>query len=183
MEIFLNGEKCGLLNISKDGLMTVFEADCDLQGDGIYRLYVFQGKQELYLGILEPSAGVWKLRRSISGSQLRYNGVTQPDTAVCLPPGITLESFVAGRENGWESAGDITAYITDELAKAADIHASAALVKKDGDEVLLAFPAAEHEPFNLEPIFCFAEITDIGGRNYAVFRLDNAGQPQMPPTE
>ena len=90
---------------------------------------------------------------------------------------------MSGRDNGWRYAGDISKYITEDILKNTDINGAGTLVKDEDGAVLLAFPAAEHEPFNLEPLFCFAEICDIAGRDYAVFRLDGKGDPIMPPEE
>lgn len=180
LEIYLSGEHCGELKISRDGLMAVFEADCQIEGSGIFRLYVFEGNRELYLGILEPLAGVWKLRRSISGSKMRQVGVTDPDRAVCLPPGVTVEAFTAGLRPSWREVETLSGYITSDLTDGTDLNSAGVLIKEDDDETLLAFPAAEHEPFNLEPLFCFAEIAEIAGKHYAVFKLNTKGDSVTP---
>lgn len=174
LNIYMGGEPCGELEIHTDGLLTVFNADCRLEGDGIFRVYAFSGDSQLYLGILEPSAGVWKLRRSFTRDALRRADYEGCDKVICLREGEKLP------EDSWDQVKDASFFVEDNELKEEVKDQRGVLTRVEKGVRLLAFPAEGTEPFNLEPLFIFAEIKEIKGKPYAVFRFNTEGDPAIP---
>ena len=51
------------------------------------------------------------------------------------------------------------------------------LIRTETSRFHLAFPYAPQQPFPLIPLFCFANVQTINGRQYAVFAFDGEEQP------
>ena len=81
--IIVDGQETGTLRVSKDGIMTVFDARCRDPGF-LLRLYVF-GEKEAYLGVMAPDgSGDLHLHKRLSRAALagfpvtiRYAGVSE----------------------------------------------------------------------------------------------------------
>jgi len=69
--VLYRGERIGRMEISQQGLMTVFEARCRDPGE-LLRLSVYgEDGTEGYLGVMAPSGGALYLRRGLSRAGLR----------------------------------------------------------------------------------------------------------------
>ncbi len=67
--VIVNGEETGTLRVSREGLMTLFDAHCRDPGE-LLRLSVY-GEREAYLGVMAPDGqGEVRLRKSYSRSAL-----------------------------------------------------------------------------------------------------------------
>ena len=67
--VLIEGRERGRLTVTKQGLMTVFEAECEDAG-GVLRLSVY-GEREGYLGVMVPDEdGALRLKKSLSRSAL-----------------------------------------------------------------------------------------------------------------
>jgi hypothetical protein len=68
--IIIDGNVCGRLEVTREGLMTVFSAECEDVGR-IVRLSVYgEDGAEGYLGVMMPEGGKMVLRRAMSRSAL-----------------------------------------------------------------------------------------------------------------
>lgn len=63
--IIIDGAEAGTLNVTVEGLFTVFEANVQAR-EGLVRLSVYGGGQEGYLGVMQPWSGGLYLRRRLS---------------------------------------------------------------------------------------------------------------------
>ncbi len=63
--IIIDGAEAGTLNVTVEGLFTVFEANVRAH-EGLVRLSVYGGGQEGYLGVMQPWSGGLYLRRRLS---------------------------------------------------------------------------------------------------------------------
>ena len=63
--IIIDGAEAGTLNVTAEGLFTVFEANVRAH-EGLVRLSVYGGGQEGYLGVMQPWSGGLYLRRRLS---------------------------------------------------------------------------------------------------------------------
>lgn len=63
--IIIDGAEAGTLNVTAEGLFTVFEANVQAR-EGLVRLSVYGGGQEGYLGVMQPWSGGLYLRRRLS---------------------------------------------------------------------------------------------------------------------
>ena len=68
--IFIGGRECGCLSAQKDGLMTVFSADCEDCG-ALVRLYLYGGGKSAYLGTLCPEGDRLRLVKKFSREGLK----------------------------------------------------------------------------------------------------------------
>ena len=68
--ILLNGEKCGTLEIRRDGAYTLFEARCERREE-LVRLWAFGEEGRGYLGVLQPEGEGLSLRRRLSRAAMR----------------------------------------------------------------------------------------------------------------
>ena len=63
--IIIDGAEAGTLNVTVEGLFTVFEANVRAH-EGLVRLSVYGSGQEGYLGVMQPWSGGLYLRRRLS---------------------------------------------------------------------------------------------------------------------
>lgn len=63
--IIIDGAEAGTLNVTAEGLFTVFEANVPAR-EGLVRLSLYGGGQEGYLGVMQPWSGGLYLRRRLS---------------------------------------------------------------------------------------------------------------------
>ena len=67
--VLLCGEKKGTLTVSREGLITRFDAKCEDPGT-LVRLSVYGGGREGYLGVMTPENGVLTLHRKLTRAAL-----------------------------------------------------------------------------------------------------------------
>ena len=64
--IIVNGKQAGELTVSKEGMLTRFDAVCADTGGGILRLSLYGEGREGYLGVMLPGNGLLRLTKSLS---------------------------------------------------------------------------------------------------------------------
>lgn len=82
--ILSEGALVGELTVTREGLMTVFDANCRM-ADGIVRLSVYGAGNEGYLGVMAPSEGRLRLRKVLSPNAMK------------AMPGVIEEVAFSGR--------------------------------------------------------------------------------------
>ena len=68
--IYIDGEKSGKLLVYKDGLMTVFKAQCD-KTDRIIKLFVFGGGTSKLIGTMKPDRNGQTLLKKVSRNEMK----------------------------------------------------------------------------------------------------------------
>lgn len=68
-DIYYNGSVCGKLRVEREGLLTVFSADCEMH-DGVLRLYVC-GKCAKSLGVMQPDDGRLRLEKRLTANEVK----------------------------------------------------------------------------------------------------------------
>lgn len=68
-DIYYNGSVCGMLRVEREGLLTVFSADCEMH-DGILRLYVC-GEDTKSLGVMQPLSGRLRLEKRLTANEVK----------------------------------------------------------------------------------------------------------------
>ena len=104
------GERIGFLDISQQGLMTIFEAHCQDRGE-LLRLSVYgENGREGYLGVMVPGGGKLHLRRSLSRMAMRSfpTGITHAGPAGQRVKQKPLISLPAPEEKPNETKGEMT---------------------------------------------------------------------------
>ena len=172
MEVFpllREGKTVGEGTAEREGLYLRFTLRADLP-EGVWCIWLVGERGELSLGIPEPKNGAYRLCRRISargvegvGHLLRgevrprrqqseeWNGVPRP---ACLFRSVWLQRELKG--------------------------CCGALVRREGEQTLLALPYCGERAFPLVSLFCFARIRVLCGREYAVFAFDGEERPVFP---
>lgn len=193
--IIIDGAEAGTLNVTVEGLFTVFEANVRAH-EGLVRLSVYGGGQEGYLGVMQPWSGGLYLRRRLSRSELRRipevieyaapAGLCTPAEGGRAAEGNTdgasakaeAESVHLSDEPRADSAGGGA-----ETEPEYDTHNTEAAENKDGEDGLLWFSRPDGTltafdgrgsivaiPAELRRDAPGAVIKKINGRIYMLFR-------------
>ena len=152
--ILLDGEKCGELEIRREGAYTLFSAACAPR-PGLHRLSVFGGGRSGYLGVLVREGDVLSLRRRLSRAAMSgFPGTIEyaadrespPPQAPARQKAESPPPPPPGRSEAWQLCPDGTMIGADERG------------------ALLALPCA------LRRRVPGVDLREIGGRLYLVFR-------------
>lgn len=68
--VYIEGTPCGSLRVYTEGLMTVFDAECQC-GEKLVRLRIFGGGKSSALGVMQPEKGRLHLVKKFSRSQMQ----------------------------------------------------------------------------------------------------------------
>lgn len=171
----------GCLTFREEGPRAVLEAVLPEDGKGIYKAYLIGSQGRVLLGTLMPEGGALRLRRMLSLDELKRKGVWPPQGAE-----VDLAFSAKGAEQaerypeGWIGEPDPARLMGDALLARTASHMAGALLQRTVCGFYLAVPWSKQRPFPLSPVFCFAHIKRLDGRNYAVFAFNGEGQPIFP---
>jgi len=166
LPLMLGERKAGEVTVEQSGLYLRLCARAVLP-EGIWCVWLAGEQGEFRLGVPEPQGGECVIRRRVSGR-----------TAAAA--GKLLRGEVRRISRGssdWELIPcPATLFQTDWLRRRLE-SCGEARVRRRAGQFLLAVPCRADAPFLLEPLFCFARICGIDGRDFAVFAFDNAERP------
>lgn len=157
--LIVEGQELGKLNVEKEGLFTVFEAQSRMC-DGLLRLSVYGQGQEAYLGLMQPWSGGLYLKRKLSRSQLR--GFPEK-IEYAAPAGLVLPEIKAVEAPAAESPLPKPQSMGDSTLTWFR-RSDGSLVSHDGKTCLVALPAKLREA---PPR---AVLREIDGLCYMLFR-------------
>ena len=165
------GKKRGDLTTEEEALYLRFSVRCSLPEPGLWCAWVIGERGELRLGILEPCGEDAFLCRRFSqrmtaplGRLLR--GELRPVTKA------ERELWSPLRENPFRAP-----WLRQQLQ-----YTSGVLTRMEQERRYLALPYDPKQPFPMVSLFCFAEIRNIHGRQYAVFAFNREEWPLFPET-
>ena len=163
------GKSCGEVITEQEPLYLRFSVRGSLPEAGLWCAWAIGERGELRLGILEPCGEEAFLCRRFSqrltaplGRMLR--GELRPVTKT------VQEGWSLLRENPFQ-----TPWLRKQLQ-----HISGAMICTEHEVRYLALPYEPKQPFPLVPLFCFAKVREIQGRQYAVFAFDREEFPSFP---
>lgn len=148
--LMLEGKRAGTVAVRREGLFTVFEAQCSVQRE-LLRLSVYGQGREGYLGIMEPRNGGLFLRRKLSRTQMK-----------CFPERIEYAA-PAGlapkepRPTAKQPSGEARGLCWQKFS-------DGSLVCRDGRGFIIALPAKLRAPAP------GAVLREIEGQLYMLFR-------------
>ena len=187
--IYIDGEACGVLTETREGLYCVLRAVCPMR-EGLCRLWVFGGGKSAYLGALAPAGGRLALARRLS----RAGRASLPETIAYAANGeIALFCHSEERsdeespmsDGGEPSSGDALLGMTgagdagDRKGRPYDVSEDAGDREDDllwftrPDGTLTCFDGTAHYvalPAELRHGDAQGHLREIGGRKYLVFR-------------
>lgn len=165
--LYLNGAAAGELTVTEEPMYITFRAVCHAAESGLLRAYAVGEHGELRLGVLAPEGGAFAIRKRVSRQMAAplgriVRGEARPHTA---------------EEVQWESAVTPETLFRAPLLREKLRGVANVLTGETQQRRYLAVPYDKHRPFLLEELFCFAHITHIEGRLYAVFAFDREEHP------
>lgn len=164
----------GWLTLREEGPRVCFRAELPDDGRGLYKAYLTgPGGGRVLLGTLIPEGGALRLTRTLSAGELARRGVWPPE-------GAQAELAFPAAPAGW-TREERPARLMGErmLARCAEGLRGVLLRRRKGD-FSLAVPWEAGREFPLTPLFCFARVERLAGKDYAVFRFSARGCPKMP---
>lgn len=162
-----NGSAAGEISVEEGSADALFSVRCGIREEGLWDVWLVGEGGELRLGVMETARGCGRLRRRFSGQLTAALGRLERGEARPL-----------GRRADWETAENpATLFQTDWLRRELD-GVAGALVRRGQRQ--LALPYDEKAPFPLLPLFCFARVCAIRGRQYVLYRFDAGEQPLFP---
>ena len=166
LPLMLGERKTGEVTVEQAGLYLRLCARAVLP-EGVWCVWLTGEQGEFRLGIPEPRDGVCVIRRQVSARTAAAAGK--------LMRGEVRR--VLRRSSDWERISCPAAlFQTDWLRRRLKSCGEARIQRRTG-RLLLAIPCCAGAPFLLEPLFCFARICGIDGRDFAVFAFDSAERP------
>jgi len=163
----------GRLTLREEGPRVSFRAELPDDGRGLYKAYLTGPGGRILLGTLIPEGGVLRLGRTLSTGELARRGAWPPESA-------QAELAFSASPAGW-TREDRPARLMGErmLARSAEGLRGALLRRREGG-FSLAVPWEAGGEFPLTPLFCFARVERLAGKDYAVFGFSPRGCPKMP---
>ena len=173
--IYIDGEACGVLTETREGLYCVLRAVCPMR-EGLCRLWVFGGGKSAYLGALAPAGGRLALARRLS----RAGRASLPETIAYAANGeIALFCHSEERsdeespmsDGGEPSSGDALLGMTGAGDAGDREYDLLWFTRPDG--TLTCFDGTAHYvalPAELRHGDAQGHLREIGGRKYLVFR-------------
>ena len=163
------GKSRGELTTEQEALYLRFSVRCSLPEPGLWCVWAVGERGELRLGILEPCGEEAFLCRRFSQRMTAPLGrLLRGELRPVIKP--VQEGWSPLRENPFQ-----TPWLRKQLQ-----HMSGALTCAEHEKRYLALPYEPKQPFPLVPLFCFAEVRNIRGRQYVVFAFDREEFPVFP---
>ncbi len=170
--VYWNGAPCGTVRLEEQGLYTKVSACCGARQDCLFSLMLEGARGSLLLGVPEWRDGCYMFTRTLATREWKRLGEVQGAYLACRdgvdPPAEDGE--------GWIHL-DRPEYffhtLTPQLAGRADCW-----WRQGEDGRYLAVPLEDGAPFLLPRYFCFAQVRQLWGRNYAVFYFDSGDCPR-----
>lgn len=157
--IFLSGRQAGKLNISRDGLYTLFQARI-LGASGLYRLWLQGEGRSAALGLMFPGPGGLMLHRRMS--RLEMKGLPgRIERVLALPPDAKPEAWPSKKREEKPAGGVAKPELSGLIWHS---HPDGSLTAMDGDQKLIALPAA------LRKTAPGVRLKEIEGSVYMIFR-------------
>ena len=164
--VYYHGVPCGEATVGQEGLYLRFFVRAAIGGKVIPRFYLKGERDEILLGVGEPTENGYFLQRNLSAGSIEKLGTLQ---------GVLVR--VQGENNGeWQSLRQEEIRLCREFCLHLPNVQSGFFRMREGKKEI-AFPCGEKMPFPMPGLFCLARITEIYGREYAVFSFDQRGEP------
>lgn len=167
----------GAVTVRREGDRAVCQAIRASGGEGLYKAWLQGGGGRALLGTLVPEGGALRLRRVLEIRELERRGAWPPVGAeVTLAYSFSPEAPPPPDWCWTDCPGRLLE--VPELSRCLR-GVKRALLKRDMEGFLLAFPWSCHEPFPIPPLFCLARIETLTDRRYTLFRFSRQGVPEL----
>ena len=172
---FSLAEGRGWLTVREERGRAVCAAQLPDDGKGLYKCWITGSGGKALLGTFVPQGNSLRLERALSVDDLKRQGAWPPEGGRA----VLAFSFDGGERvpAGWRREEQPGRLMGEPLlAGSAEGHA---LIRRDEHGFLLAYPYRPDKPFPLTPLFCFARLERLEGRNYLCFPFRSGGCPRL----
>ena len=173
---FSLADERGWLTVAETGDRAVCTAQLPADGRGLYKCWLIGPEGKALVGTFVPEGGVLKLSRILPVAQLRSCGAWPPQGAEAAMAFSFSEQRPAVPA-GWRCEPDPARLMGEPLLARAAGERSALCRREEGG-FWLAYPFDPGKPFPLTPLFCFARLERLEGRDYVVFPFRSGGCPR-----
>ncbi len=174
--LYLNGRSIGELTVTREGLYDYFAVECSPPDQEVYRAYAVGEQGQLRLGIPEPEGEVFRIRRRIpvretaEAGKLVYGQLQTLEEGGAWGPVFTPQA--SWRAEPRPERLFRSAFLREQLRGVSGV-----LTQEQAGYRFVALPYDGRRPFLLSSLFCFARISWISGREYAIFAFDRDENP------
>ena len=165
----------GWLTVREEQNRAVCAAQLPNDGKGLYKCWLTGAGGKALLGTFVPQGGVLWLERTLTISELERQGAWPPEG------GQAVQAFsfdgVEKIPAGWQREDNPGRLMGEPLLAAAA--RGPALIRLDENGFLLAYLYRKDRPFPLTPLFCFARLETLEGRDYLCFPFRPGGCPRL----
>ena len=165
--LYLDGKSAGELTVEPEALYTWFTARCRLPDQALWCAWAVGDAGELRLGILEPTGGESVIRRRFSqrltaplGKLIR--GEVRPAASTAFGDWEPLSRPEQEFQSPW-------------LRRC--LGGQRAWFRREDTVRLVALPRDDGKPFALGPVFCFAALRRVQGKEAWVVAFDPEEEP------
>lgn len=172
---FALAEGRGWLNLREEGGRMFCQAQMPDDKTGLYKCWLQGPRGEALLGTFIPEEGGLALTRTLPVGELERQGAWPP----CGARAAMVFPFSGGDRlpTGWSMEQEPGRLLGEPLLAAAA--PGPALVRREAYGFMLAYPYKADRPFPLTPLFCFARLERLGGRDYLCFPFRPGGCPRL----
>ncbi len=165
--LYLGEKSTGELTVEPEALYTWFTARCRLPDQELWCAWAVGDAGELRLGILEPSGEEGVIRRRFSRQ------LTAPLGKLVRGE---VRPAVSAAGGDWEELPHPEGEFHSPWLRRC-LHGQACFLHRAGEFRLVALPWDPGKPFALTPVFCFATLRRVRGREAAVVAFDTEEKP------
>lgn len=167
----------GAVTVRQEGENAVCQVIRTVDSGGLYKAWLHGVGGKTLLGTLIPEGGALRLRRVLEIAALERQGVWPPAGAEVVLAYPFASDSPPPADWCWTDCPQ--RLIGDPMVSQSLHGIKRALLKRDVEGFLLAFPWSRHEPFPIPPLFCLAQIKKMSGKRYVIYRFSRRGCPEL----
>lgn len=174
----------GRLLVRDGGERAVLEVRRPEDGRGLYKAWICGQGGRMLLGTLMPEDGELRLRRELSVAELGRKGCWPiRGGECCLAFAFRQGEGERDIPEGWAKEEQPARLFSDPVLRHAAEQVETALRRDREGGFQLALPFDPGRPVGLSPVFCFAHLRRLAGRDYFIFQFNQSGIPTFPHKE
>lgn len=165
------------VTVRQEGDRAICQAIRAADSGGLYKAWLHGTGNRVLLGTLIPEGGALRLRRVMEVTALERQGAWPPVGAeVALAYLFTPE---VSPPPDWCWTDCPRRLLEEPMLSRCLQGVKRALLKRDMEGFLLAFPWSCREPFPIPPLFCLSRVEILSGRRCVMFRFSRQGRPEL----
>lgn len=170
----------GWMKAREDGARVICRVELEDDHRGLYKGYLLRDGRRFSLGALLPENGRLCLCRVLNREELCRRNLWPPtgggvELAYAVP-----EAGTKPPPAGWSREGCPGRLMGDDLLRETASGLRGGLIRRTQEGFQLALPYVPGRPFQLTPLFCFAQPMELEGGCHLIYTFDAQGLPCFP---